>query len=254
MKFSIITSAFTCTIITGGASATKPQRKRTSTNNRISVDTMKEEPYGPFLGLRSDATNEIIESGGRWRMLQEGTEEPTEEEKEGTEEPTEQEEGTEEPTAEEKIPTYAPTAGEKIPTYAPTAGEKIPTYAPTAGDGTDAPVVTEAPVKEEVEATTTMATTIAEEVEEATTTMATTTAEEEEEATTTMATTIAEEEEEEVIETDMSFPEEESDKGVIAGAESESVINGSSRALYVAPLVAVVVKTVSIAIGFFMMA
>ena len=241
MKFSIITLAFTCTIITGGASATnaKPRRKRTSANNHVSVDTMKEEPYDPFLGLRSDATNEIIESGGRWRMLQEGTEEPTEEEKEGTEEPTEQEEGTEEPTAEEKIPTYAPTAGEKIPTYAPTAGEKIPTYAPTAGDGTDAPVVTEAPVKEEVEATTTMATTIAEEVEE---------------ATTTMATTIAEEEEEEVIETDMSFPEEESDKGVIAGAESESVINGSSRALYVAPLVAVVVKTVSIATGFFMMA
>ena len=220
MKFSIITLAFTCTIITGCASATnsKPQHKRTSTNNHISVGTMKEEPYDPFLGLQSDATNEIIESGGRWRMLQEeeGTEEPTEEEKE--------EEGTEEPTAEEKIPTYAPTAGEKIPTYAPTAGEKIPTYAPTAGDGTDAPVVTEAPVKEEVE------------------------------ATTTMATTIAEEEEEEVIETDMSFPEEESDKGVIAGAESESVINGSSRALYVAPLVAVVVNTVSIAIGFFMMA
>ena len=215
MKFSIITSAFTCTIITWGASATnaKPQRKRTSTNNHISVGTMKEEPYDPFLGLRSDATNEIMESGGRWRMLQE---------EEGTEEPTvEEEEGTEEPTAEEKIPTYAPTAG-----------EKIPTYAPTAGDGTDEPVVTEAPVKEEVEATTTMATTIAEVVE------------------TTVAA--VEEEEKEVIDTDMSVPpiEEESDKGsgVIAGAESESVNNGSS------PLVAVVVKTVSIATGFFMMA
>ena len=228
MKFSIITLAFTCTIITEGASANnaKPQRKRTSTNNHISVGTMKEEPYDPFLGLRSDATNEIMESGGRWRMLQEeeGTEEPTEEE---------EEEGTEEPTAEEKIPTYAPTAGEKIPTYAPTAGEKIPTYAPTAGDGTDELAATEAPVKEEAVSTTTMATTIAEEVE------------------TTVAA--VEEEEKEVIDTDMSVPpiEEESDKGtdIIAGAESESVNNGSSRALCV-PLVAVVVKTVSIATGF----
>ena len=121
----------------------------------------------------------------------------------------------------------------------PTA--KIPTYAPTTGaseyGSSEEPVVTEAPVSDAPVVAEVVITTVAPGEEE------------------NVVTTIVPKVEEEIIEEttvapvyeEMSMPSEDKNVDVIAGAESE-IVNSSS-----ASLAALVVKTASIAAGFWMM-